>query len=156
LAQITDLDWRATIVGGAHDPAHADALADLVRTLDLSGRVTLAGRVAQDDLEPLYAQATLFTLATRYEGYGIVFDEALARGLPIVSCATGAVPQTVPKDAGLLVPVGDVTALAAALRSILSNPQMRAAMTTAAREAGDALPTWADTARTASGVLNAL
>ncbi|WP_439649772.1 glycosyltransferase family 4 protein [Gymnodinialimonas ulvae] len=156
LARMTDLDWRATIVGGPHDPAHAKALATLVETLDLGDRVTLAGRVAQEDLDPLYAQATLFTLATRYEGYGIVFDEALARGLPIVSCATGAVPQTVPEGAGLLVPVGDVPALSAALRRVLSDPETRAAMTVAAQTAGAALPTWADTARTASSVLNAL
>lgn len=156
LAQITELDWRATIVGGRHDPAHADALADLLRRLDLGDRVTLAGRVSQTDLDRLYAAATVFTLATHYEGYGIVFDEALARGLPIVSCATGAVPQTVPRDAGILVPVGDAAALGTALRSVLAEPQTRVAMTAAAQKAGAALPTWVDTARTASGVLNAL
>ncbi len=156
LAKLTHLDWRATIVGSPHDPAHADILAQMRTDLSLTTRVTLAGRLPQADLDQLYAEATLFTLATRYEGYGIVFDEALARGLPIVTCATGAVPQTVPRDAGLLVPPDEPNALAEALAFVLTDENTRAAMTHAARRAGAALPSWSDTARTASAVLNAL
>jgi glycosyltransferase involved in cell wall biosynthesis len=95
-------------------------------------------------------------LATRYEGYGIVFDEALVHGLPIVSCRTGAVPDTVPPEAGLLVPPDDPEALAEALARLLSDGNMRARLTEAARCAGARLPGWPDTARVAGEVLDGL
>ena len=106
-------------MGSAYDPAHAADLAALHRSLGLGDRVSFAGRVSQERLGELYRAAGIFALATRYEGYGIVFDEALAHGLPIVSCRTGAVPQTVPSEAGLLVPPGDPHAFAATLDAVL-------------------------------------
>jgi glycosyltransferase involved in cell wall biosynthesis len=156
LAEVTDLDWQAVIVGGAHDPAHAKYLAQLHRDLGLDGRVRLAGRVEQEPLSRLYAQASIFALATRYEGYGIVFDEALAHGLPIVSCDTGAVPDTVPSEAGRLVPPDNPGAFATALRALLTDAAEREARAAAARRYGAALPDWTETCRIASRVLDGL
>ncbi|MEJ6394218.1 glycosyltransferase family 4 protein [Gymnodinialimonas sp. 2305UL16-5] len=156
LARIHDTPWQAVIVGSAHDPAHAKDLAQIAKDLGLSDRVTLAGRVPGETLAAYYRQASIFALATRYEGYGIVFDEALSCGLPIISCRTGAVPDTVPDTAGLLVPPDDHTALANALHTLLHDGPMRQRMAQAAAEAGRLLPGWDDTARIASGVLNKL
>lgn len=156
LADLKDLSWRAVIVGSAHDPDHAAELARLLDQLDLHDRVTLAGRIPQAALDSLFAQASLFALATRYEGYGMVFDEAQAWGLPIVSCDTGAVPDTVPKDAGLLVPPGEWRPLAKALARLLTDLPLREAMSQASHRAGAALPGWQDTARIAGRVLDGL
>ena len=156
LAGLTDLDWQAVIAGSVHDPACAEALARQHASLGLGPRVRLAGRVPQADLEALYRAASIFALATRYEGYGIVFDEALVHGLPIVSCRTGAVPDTVPEAAGLLVPPEDPAALRRALRHLLTDEAARTRMAAAARTAGAALPGWPETARTAGTVLDAL
>lgn len=156
LALVTDLPWRAMIVGSAYEAAYAQSLSNLVTDLGLQDRVTLPGVLDRPELDDAYRQATLFALATRYEGYGMVFNEALTWGLPILSCATGAVPQTVPKDAGLLVPVDDHAALATALRTLLTDPDTCARMSAASLAAGRALPGWMDTARIASSVLNAL
>lgn len=153
LSQLLELDWQAVIVGNPWDAAHADALARQIAASPAAPRITLAGKVAPNRLERLYAQASIFALATRYEGHGLVFDEALIRGLPIVSCDTGAVPDTVPAAAGLLVPPDDATALAGALRGILANPARRGRMAQAARQAGRDLPDWDHTAAVASGVL---
>ncbi len=155
LAQIADTDWRAVIVGSAHDPQHALELARMVDDLKLADRVTLAGRVSDAALEGLYSEASVFALATRYEGYGMVFDEALSWGLPIVSCDTGAVAETVPAGAGILVPVDDAAALAGSLAQVLSDAPLRADMAAQARKAGQTLPSWQDTARIAGAVLNA-
>jgi glycosyltransferase involved in cell wall biosynthesis len=156
LARLPHLDWQAVIVGAPWDPAHAADLARRHAALGLGDRVRLAGRVSQADLAALYAEAAVFALATRYEGYGIVFDEALAQGLPIVTCRTGAVPDTVPAAAGILVPPEDAEAFAEALGGLIADPEARARHAAASERAGRALPGWDDTARTASAVLEAL
>lgn len=153
LEGLADLDWRAVIAGNPWDHDHAEALAARRAASPEAARIRLAGRVPEDELQDLYAEASIFALATRFEGYGIVFDEALMRGLPIVSTAVGAVPDTVPPAAGLLVPPEDPPALAAALRLVLTEPARRAAMAAAAREAAAALPRWSDSAAVASAVL---
>lgn len=153
LAQITECAWQAVIVGGRYDAAHAAELERLQTQLGLEGRVRFAGRVEAQALAQLYTQATVFALATRYEGYGIVFDEAMAHGLPIVTCQTGAVPETVAEGAGTLVMPENPEAFAKALRQVLTDPGMRDEMAAASRWAGAALPKWEQTAQTAGAVL---
>ena len=118
--------------------------------------MTLAGRLPDAERDALYARASIFALATRYEGYGLVFDEALAWGLPIVSCATGAVPETVPSEAGMLVPVGNDAAVADALRTLLTDDAERASRAAASAAAGRDLPSWLDTCAVAQRVLDSL
>lgn len=153
LARLKHLEWTAVIAGKPYDAEHSAELARLQRDLGLEGRVTLAGYVPDAELATLYASATVFALATRYEGYGLVFDEALAHGLPIVSCRTGAVPDTVPAAAGRLVAPEDVTAFADALADLLEDKGALEGCATAALAAGQTLPGWADTAKTVGNVL---
>ena len=154
LARIADLDWRAEIVGRVHEPAVAAALSAQRDRLGLADRVRFAGCVPDAELHDLYARATLFALATRYEGYGMVFGEALLAGLPIVTCATGAVPETVPAAAGMLLPPDDASAFAGALRRLLTDPAGRAACACAASRVGAALPDWSDTAAVMGAALD--
>lgn len=154
LARLTHLDWSAVLVGGAYDRVFATELAGQRTALGLADRVRLAGQIPQSELDTLYAEASIFALATRYEGYGLVFDEALAHGLPIVSCNTGAVPDTVPAKAGALVPVDDPAAFADALAALLQDASRYQQTARAAMAAGQALPSWSDTARIAGQVLD--
>ncbi|WP_424929369.1 glycosyltransferase family 4 protein [Amaricoccus tamworthensis] len=156
LSRIKQLNWSAVIAGGAHHPGYEDELRQLIRDLGIGDRVRLAGKVSGEDLQTLYRQASVFALATRYEGYGMVFDEALSWGLPIVSCSTGAVPDTVPKDAGLLVPIDDSERFALALEQLLTDTDLNTRMADAAATRGASLPTWSDTARIAGQVLDRL
>ncbi|MDB6177759.1 glycosyltransferase family 4 protein [Paracoccus sp. Z330] len=156
LGQIAHLDWQAVIVGNPWDRAHASALQDMVQASPVGARIHLAGRVSERRLQHLYARASVFALATRYEGYGIVFDEALLNGLPVVSCDTGAVPETLPPGTRLLTPTDDPAAFAAALDRILSDKPLRERLTHAAKRAGQTLPGWQDTAATASQVVEAV
>ena len=156
LAQITDLDWRAVIVGAPLDPEFAHGLKTLHTALDLKDRVLLAGEVPDAELQQLYAKASLFALATRYEGYGIVFNEALAHGLPIISCATGAVPDTVPPKAGRLVPPDAPDLFAGGLRRMLTDETQRTTCAQAANRSGKALPSWSDTAATIARALHSI
>ena len=156
LAELTNLAWQAVIVGGARDIPHAEGLARLVVDLELTDRVTLAGEVSEEDLAGLYRQAKIFALATRHEGYGIVFDEAMTHGLPIVTCDVGAVPETVPAEVGYLVPPDDPPAFARAVETLLRKTDLRAQMAGASAQAGEALPTWQDTVREIENVIEAI
>lgn len=154
LAQIADLDWQAEIVGETHDAEVAAALHAQARDLGLMGRVQFAGLLGDAALLSRFRSAQVFALATRYEGYGMVYAEAMLHGLPIVGCATGAVPDTVPADTGILVPPDDATAFAAALRSVLTDAPRRQAMASASTVRGQGLQTWPQTAAIMGRVLD--
>jgi glycosyltransferase involved in cell wall biosynthesis len=145
LATLADLPWHLTIAGDrSRDPKAAAQLdADIAR-FKLGERVEVPGAVSPERLAGLYAGADLFVLASRFEGYGMAFSEAIAHGLPVIGTTAGAIPETVPAGAGLLVAPDDAPALATALRRLIENPRQRRSMAAAAREAALALPTWPD------------
>ena len=145
LAPLVDRPWRLTCVGSlARAPKTVAALRQQVARMRLAGRVRLAGDVDRVALARYYDRADAFVLATLHEGYGMALAEALAHGLPIVSTQAGAVPETVPPDAGLLVPPGNPVALRAALARLFDEPDLRASLAAGARAARGRLPTWAE------------
>lgn len=154
LARLKDLSWTCRIVGSTKlDPDVAAEIERQITDMQLEDRVALVGQV--EDTRPELEQADIFALASRYEGYGMVFAEALVYGLPVVGCAAGAVPDVVPPDAGFLVPVDDPDTLAAALRRLLLERDTRAAMAHAALQAGQQLPSWRQAAEIISDALEA-
>jgi len=147
LSDCADLDWTLVCAGPADsDPSTTAAIEAAIGRLGLAERVRLVGPQIGVDLDACYAAADVFVLASRYEGYGMVFAEAMARGLPVVASGAGAVRDTVPEAAGIVVPVGDRAALAAALRRMIADPDFRKAKAAGAWTAGQALPRWSDTA----------
>jgi len=143
LARVADRPWRLVCVGSLD--RCPSAVADLRRRIDALGlrwRVALAGEEGEEAICASYARADAFVLPSFHEGYGMVLAEALAHGLPIVATRAGAIPDTVPQDAGLLVPPGDVDALAGALATLLDDPALRARLAAGARAARERLPTW--------------
>lgn len=107
--------------------------------------IRVAGAVNDAVLRSAYATADLFLLPSQYEGYGLVYAEALANGLPVVACNVGPVPELVGKEAALLVPPGDVAALDGALTLLLENPDLRSKMSEAAFQRVGELPCWSET-----------
>ena len=81
-------------------------------------------------------------LPTHYEGYGMAVAEALARGLPVVSTATGAIAELVGPDAGVLVPSNDAEALAAVLANVMTDAAEYARLRRGALRVRGSLPTW--------------
>ena len=154
LAQIKDLMWTSCIAGSlTRAPETATALRTQIAGSGVASRIALAGEVSADALAALYANADIFVLPSRYEGYGMVFADALACGLPIVACAAGAVVDTVPSAASMLVPTDDAAALAAALRKLLTDTTARRSMADAAWIAGQKLSDWDHTAAMAAKAL---
>ena len=157
LATLTDLPWRLTIAGDRNrDPNTAARLEADIARLKLGERVSLLGAVSERRLAELYSGSDLFALASRFEGYGMAFSEAIAYGLPVVATRGGAVAQTVPPAAALLVEADDVPALARAIRAVVTDAALRAGLADAARKAATLLPRWPDSARTISVALEAL
>jgi len=147
LATLADLPWRLTIAGdrGRSPQTAAQLDADIARH-QLADRVSVLGAVPTEQLQELYANADLFVLASRFEGYGMAYSEAIVHGVPVVGTNAGAIPDTVPAGTGVLVAPDDASALARVLRHLIENPAERQTMAASARAAAAQLPTWQDTA----------
>ncbi len=114
LATLTDLSWRLMIAGDRTRDRNAAAQLDAdIAHHALGNRIAAPGAVSPERLAALYAEADVFVLASRFEGYGMAYAEAVAHGLPVIGTSAGAIPDTVPPDAGLLVAPGDIPALSA-------------------------------------------
>jgi len=124
---------RARLVVIGDGPEHRQ-LQQRVVQLGLGSVVQLLGALPDDqEVRRWYRRATLFCLPSLQEGFGIVFLEAMASGLPVVSTTATAIPEVVPHGrAGLLVPAQNPQALAEAIVSLLADPERLAA----ARDAG--------------------
>jgi glycosyltransferase involved in cell wall biosynthesis len=143
LAGLRDCAWRLTCIGSLErDIATAAALREAIRAHHLEDRIVLAGESASPVLAAAYECVDLFVLPSYEEGYGMVYAEALAHGLPVIATMAGAIPETVPADASLLVPPGDVAALRDALRRVLNDVPLRARLAAGAARAAVALPDW--------------
>jgi glycosyltransferase involved in cell wall biosynthesis len=155
LARLKDLPWRLVIAGDcARSPDAARRLEADIARLGLAERVTMIGAVTSDRLAALYAAADLFALPSRFEGYGMAYAEAIAHGVPVVGTTAGAIPETVPAGAGVLVPPDDVDALAAVLRRLIERPDECRRLAAGARAAR--FPSWRDQAGLFAGVLEGL
>jgi glycosyltransferase involved in cell wall biosynthesis len=143
LATLTGLPWQLTIVGDpTRDPKTAARLdADIARYA-LGGQIKVLGAVSPEQLAELYAEADVFALASRLEGYGMAYAEAIAYGLPVVGTSAGAIPVTVPAGSGILVAPDDPVAIAEALRRIIEDTDERQSLGASARAAAARLPTW--------------
>jgi glycosyltransferase involved in cell wall biosynthesis len=154
LAKIADLAWECRIAGSLErDPATTAKLRASITRLALDGRVTLLGPLDDKQLAEEYDQARLFVLPSHFEGFGMAFTEAMARGLPVIAGAGGASVATVPEDAGVLVEPGESEALAPVLRRLLTDPAELKRRADAAWSHAQHLPRWRDTAVAVAGAL---
>lgn len=154
LADVSDLPWRLTIAGDAtRDPETTAQIRGDIAARGLEDRISLTGAIQSRDLQRLYTDADVFVLASYFEGYGMVFGEAIAHGLPVVATRVGDAGRIVPEQAGILVAPGDVAALTAALRVVIVSRARRNAMRAAARIAATQLPDWTQSAALFARVL---
>jgi len=139
---------RLTLIGETDaDPAYTAEIRAL-----LTDGAEVLGAIDDEELPTHYAQADVFALPSIAEGYGIVYAEALACGLPILACATGPIPNLI-GNAALLVPPGDHDALTTALDRLLADAPLRARLALLARRRSRDLPTWHDCARSFLSIL---
>jgi glycogen synthase len=152
----------------AADPDTPELGREMAQRLEeLKGRhglraIWVSRFVPVDDIIPLYSQAAIFVCPSIYEPFGIINLEAMACGTPVVATAVGGIKEVVlPQETGLLVPLGgqcpethepqDAAALAlnlaAAIQSLLSDPEKRRVMGAKARRRVEELFSWRQVAR---------
>lgn len=157
LNELRSRDWTCHIVGATdRDADETQALRAIIATHGLENRIILQGAMSTPALEREYDAADIFVSASLFEGYGMALTEALAHGLPIVAARGGAVAETLPADAAMLVPPGEAGALAHAMRLWLDDPHARRAMADIAWERAQALPRWPDTAAIIAATLRGI
>ncbi|MFD6953030.1 glycosyl transferase [Nocardiopsis sp. TSRI0078] len=167
LARLVDLEWECACVGPVGDlsadseasAAYAERLRTLCRDLGLRERVSFPGALRGEELSAAYARADLLVLPSHGETYGMVVTEALARGVPVVACEVGGVPEALGHDPrgerpGVLVPPEDASALAGALRRWLTGADLRGRLRRSARLRREGLAGWERTARNMAAVLD--
>ncbi len=128
-------NWQLKIFGSRQVETVGEDLDRLIAAHDKQRSITLAGFTSH--LHEEMAKASIYVMSSRYEGFPMVLLEAMACGLPVVSfdCPSGPADIIVDGETGLLVPNGDVKALASAINTLVENPDMRRSMGAAARVA---------------------
>jgi glycosyltransferase, group 1 family len=99
----------------------ASQLHNLAAELGLENSVEFLGGLQNDQVLDLMFRSDAFVLASRNETFGVVFIEALSQGLPVAATRCGGPQTIINENNGILVPVGDVQALAGALVSLYEN-----------------------------------
>jgi glycosyltransferase involved in cell wall biosynthesis len=119
-----DAEVHLVVVG--EDAGMRATVEARVRGFGLEPRVHLVGHVEDDTLlAGAYRGARFTVLASEYEAFGLVLLESLAQGTPVIASRVGGIPEVVEDGhAGLLVPPGDVPALAETMRRLWNDPSL--------------------------------
>jgi hypothetical protein len=135
LELLFDLDWSLSIIGDAGESVAADARVRVIDRADLAAS------------EAAWRGADLFALATGWSASDASVRAALRRGLPVALCVGGGAGECVDLESGVVAAYGDVEQLSKALRRVMFDRGLRAAMASAAARRGAALPDWPTQAR---------
>lgn len=148
------LDFRLVVSGIGPD---FDESSARIAALGLGAEVRMRGYVDYDDVPAVYGEADIFVSPTYAEGFSNTILEAMASGLPCVSCyAVGVVDCLRNEENGLLVEPGNVPALAFALRRILTDAALRTRLAEAALAECRSTYSWTAVGRQIMGVYAAV
>jgi glycosyltransferase involved in cell wall biosynthesis len=137
LARLRDLpNWRFWLAGGAQrnqEVAYFRELKGLASDLGIADRVVLLGQ--RTDVSTLMRASDLYCQGNRGpEGFSLSFLEACYSGLPVVTSDLGGAPEMIDDSCGVLVPPEDLQLLADGLRRLITNSDLRSALSVAARQ----------------------
>ena len=113
-----DFKWELTVVGSG--PLEKELKA-LNKELGLTDKVHFVGQKSHEEICQILAESDFFALASQYETFGVVFVEAMSFGLPVIGTRCGGPEMIINENNGLLVPSGDVEAMADALKYMVGN-----------------------------------
>jgi glycosyltransferase involved in cell wall biosynthesis len=129
LSGLKDLDWQLECVG---DGPLRGQLEELAQSLGLTSRVTFLG--FRRDVPERIAEAQVFLLISKWEGFPRSILEAMRAGLPVVASDVGGVQESVVDGTtGFVIPRGDVVRLRECLRKLITSSELRVSMGEAGR-----------------------
>ena len=150
-------EWRLVIAGRDDaDPAYAARVRARARADDLGSRVEFEGQLDPVRLAALLRRSHLLAVPSTHEGFGMVYLEGFAFGLPALAASSGGAPGPL-TDGGtrFLIPVGDPTSrIASRLRTLADDRGRLARMGRAARARYDAHPSWSESLDTVHRLLS--
>ena len=136
--------WRLTVVGSlAMNPGYVREVGKALGSPIPSTAIEFTGPLDREALKEVYSSHQVLVVPSLYEGYGIVYGEALGFGLPALATTAGAAAEIIEDGVnGFLLPSGEAGPLARALRRLIDDPDLLEAMSLAARARYRELPTW--------------
>ena len=147
LCRLPQADWRLDVIGDdAVDSAYAAAVRRQIGAGRLEDNIRLHGRVSDSELAQQYSAAHLLAVLS-YEGFGIVYLEAMAYGLPVLASVHGGGGEIVSSGVnGFLVEPTDADGIAGHLSALGGDRERLAALGQKARQRFASHPRWADSA----------
>jgi glycosyltransferase involved in cell wall biosynthesis len=144
-------DAKLVIVGKDSQGLRRQLLAQ-AGALGVADGITFIDSVPQRDLVLLYRRATMTVVPSLLEGFSRPALESMACGTPVIGTAVGAIPELLDEQSGVVVPPGDVDALASAIIDLLLDTKRVTRMGLAARERAVACFSWDSVAQRVFGV----
>jgi glycosyltransferase involved in cell wall biosynthesis len=130
LARDAGVPLTLDIVGSGDD---LNRLEDLARYLGVREVVHLRGSLPDLEVERLYRQSDVFVMPSKKEGFGIVYLEAMAAGLPCIGANHGGTPEVIEHgENGFLIEYGDADQLLLYVQALMESPGLYARMSAAA------------------------
>lgn len=141
-----DGEWRLTVVGSETDADHVAGVRELIDGFGLEDRVRFTGWLDDEALAERFERAHLLAVPSTHEGFGIVYLEGMAFGLPSIAAAAGGAADLVTDGRnGFLVPSNDPEAITRAVGSVIDDRDRLAELGIAARRRYERHPTREDT-----------
>ncbi|WP_276300147.1 glycosyltransferase family 4 protein [Halorussus lipolyticus] len=150
-------NWHLTVIGSEADADYAEKVRRQARNLDIAKSVRFEGRLPDATLADRLAESHLLAVPSSYEGYGIVYLEGMAFGLPALATAAGGASELVTHgEDGFLVPPESPEAVAEAVETLLRDRNRLETAGLAARRRFERHPGWDESMATARRFLESV
>lgn len=150
LAALPAETWSLEVIGDVkRDPGYAARIRRQIARLGLQASVSLRGAADDQDVAEAFRRSHVLAVPSAYEGFGIVYLEAMTFGLPVLASTAGGASEVVTEgESGYLIPPGDVTALTKRLEALSRDRSLLARLGVTARQQALARPRWVDSMET--------
>ena len=146
--RLETLDFRLDVVGSLHsEPEYAREMRKMSQVPSLKSQVLFHGPLDNEDLSAKLKSAHVLAVPSSYEGFGIVYLEGMAFGLPAIGTTSGGASEIIRDgETGYLVPPDGAARLAERLSRLARDRDLLARLSVNALERYRQQPTWEETA----------